>query len=430
MTHVVVIGGGPAGSTVARRLALAGIPVTQCVSGAIDSQEGLSRRTVELLQEEGLGDPAGLLTGPVPRTGAWGSGRSVSGEEWLVDRARLSARLRESAGHAGARLCDEPVESVDGAYPDFEVRTRGGTRLQATCVVDARGRRGTELRGPTLLALGHRFRHAEPLPAATAIHPLSWGWCWVVTNGPALWIQIAGRSGDGHPDEWLARAQLELPLLARVLDGAVPVGDVAARPAHARRSPGPATDGLILAGDAAVALDPLSGQGVYEALRGARVAVAAVRSLLDGADPRVVTRFLAERDEALWQRCVSTAADFYGENAGLGPFWAGTASAYRTLATAPRDRAATIERRPVLDGERICEHDVLVTAAQPRGVWQVSGVPIVSLIHYLERVGDATPGAAAAELSRPEAAVRAAARWLRETGAWPVRASEVTAAGG
>jgi flavin-dependent dehydrogenase len=430
VTHVVVIGGGPAGSTVARRLALAGIPVTQCVSRAADGQEGLSRRTVELLQEEGLDDPADLLAGPAPRTGEWGAGRAVTGEEWLVDRGRLATRLHDAAGRAGARPCDDPVESVDGAYPDFQVRTRGGARLQATCVVDARGRRGTERRGPMLLALGHRFRRAQPLPAATAIHPLSWGWCWIVTTGPALWIQIAGRSGDGHPDEWLARAQRELPVLARVLDGAVSAGEVVARPAHARRSPGPVANGLILAGDAAVALDPLSGQGVYEALRGARVAVAAVRSLLDGTDPRVVTRFLAERDEALWQRCVSTAADFYGENAGLGPFWTGTASAYRALATTPRGCATTIERRPVLDGERICEHDVLVTAAQPRGVWQVSGVPIVSLIHYIERVGEATPGAAAAALSRPEAAVRAAARWLLETGTWPVRASEVTAAGG
>lgn len=430
MTHVVVIGGGPAGSTVARRLALAGIAVTHCLSRAADGQEGLSRRTVELLREEGLGDPASLLTGPVPRTGAWGLGRPVTGEEWLVDRTRLATRLRAAVEQAGVRTTEDPVEAIEGAYPDFEVRTRGGITLRATCVVDARGRRGAEQRGPTLLAIGHGFRRVAPLPAATAIHPLTWGWCWTVMNGPTLWVQLAGATGDRHPDEWLARARQELPMLATLLEGAEAVGDVVARPAHARRSPMAATDGLILAGDAAVALDPLSGQGVYEALRGARVAVAAVRSLLDGTDPRLVTRFLAERDEALWQRCVTTAADFYAENAALGAFWAETAVAYRSLVSTRPQAAATIERRPVLDGERICEHDVLVTAAQPRGVWQVSGVPIVSLIHYIERTGDATPGAAAAELSRPEAAVRAAARWLREAGVWPAPASRVIAAGG
>lgn len=430
MTHVVVIGGGPAGSTVARRLALAGIAVTQCLSRDTGGQEGLSRRTVELLVEEGLEAIAGLLTGPVPRTGEWGRGRRVDGEEWLVDRGQLAQRLRDAAGRAGARLRDDPVEAIEGDYPEFRIRLRSGEELQATCVVDARGRRGTEERGPTLLALGQRFRCAEPLRPATTIHSLTWGWSWTVANGAALWVQLAGRTGDGRPEEWLARARGELPALARALEGAVPVGEAVARPAHARRNPGPAMQGLILAGDAAVALDPLSGQGVYEALRGARVAVAAVRSLLEGTEPGLVTRFLAERDEALWQRCVSTAADFYDENAGLGPFWADTSMAYRALATAPRAGAATIERRPVLDGDRICEHDVLVTAAQPRGVWQVSGVPIVPLIHYIERVGDATPGAAAAALSRPEAAVRAAARWLRESGAWPLRAREVLAAGG
>jgi len=73
---------------------------------------------------------------------------------------------------------------------------------------------------------------------------------------------------------------------------------------------------------------------------------------------------------------------------------------------------------------------VLVTTAQPRGVWQVDGVPIVDLIHYIQLAGDLTPGAAAAELARPQSAVVAAARWLREVGAWPVSASQVIAAGG
>ena len=430
MTHVVVIGGGPAGSTVARRLALAGIAVTHCVARAAGGQEGLSRRTVALLREEGVDGLPGILTGPVPRSGQWGDGRSVAGEEWLVDRQRLACLLQDAAARAGAVRCEDAVEAIGGEYPAFALRLRSGTSLQATCVVDARGRRGPECHGPTLLALGQAFRRARPLPAATEIHPLSWGWCWMVTIGPAFWVQLASVPGDHHPQHWLARAARDLPSLASALDGAVPTGESVARPSHARRGAGTARHGLIPAGDAAVALDPLSGQGVYEALRGARVAAAAVRSLLEGADAALVTRFLVERDDALWQRSVSMAADFYDENAALGAFWTDTAAAYRTLVRAPSATPTAILRRPVLDGDRICEQDVLVTAAQPRGVWQVSGVPIVSLIHYIERVGDATPGAAATELARPEAAVVAAARWLREVGAWPARASRVTAAGG
>jgi len=430
VTHVAVIGGGPAGCAVARRLALGGIRVTQFVSGTVAGREGLSRRTCELLREDGFGDLAAVLTGPVPRGGHWGSGRSVAGEEWLADREQLAAEMRAGAAAAGAVMRDDLIEGIAGDYPEFRVRTRSGAEVTATAVVDARGRRGAELHGPTLLALGQGFRTAAPLPSGTAIHPMSWGWCWIVRNGPQLWIQLAGQPGDGRPEGWLARAARELPELVSALKGAVSIGEPVARPSHARRSIAPAQPGLIRTGDAAVGLDPLSGQGVYEALRGARVAAAAVRSLIDGVDPAVVTRFLTERDDALWERVVSTAAAFYAENTGIGAFWSNTAAAYRALERSPVPIATAIERRPVLDGDRIRERDVLVTAAQPRGVWQVDGVSVVALIHYIQRVGNATPSAAAAELARPQAAVLAAARWLRESGAWPDRVSQVISAGG
>jgi hypothetical protein len=338
--------------------------------------------------------------------------------------------MRAGAAAAGATVRDDLVEEIAGDYPEFRVRTRSGAQVPASCVIDARGRRGAELHGPTLLALGQAFLAPVPRAPATAIHPLSWGWCWVVTNGANLWIQLAGEPGAGRPDTWLARAAAELPALASALEGAAVVGGPIARPSHARRSVAPPCAGVIRAGDAAVGLDPLSGQGVYEALRGARVAAAAARSLLDGVDPAIVTRFLVERDDALWNRVVSTAAEFYAENDGLGAFWARTAASYRALQRSPVAVPTAIERRPVLDGDRIREQDVLVTMAQPRGVWQVEGVSVVALIQYIQRVGDATPGAAAAELARPQAAVLAAARWLREAGAWPERVSQVIAAGG
>ena len=430
MTQVLVIGGGPAGCAVARRLALGGVAVTQVLAGTVAGREGLSARTCQFLREEGLGEFVESLTGPVPRAGKWGSGRDVAGEEWLVDRERLAAAMRAAARTAGVEQRDDLVEAIEGEYPAFRVHTRSGTEIRATCIVDARGRRGAELHGPTLIATGRAFRRGQPLPAATAIHPLPWGWCWIVTAGHEVWVQLAGRSGDGHPDSWLARAAAALPALAGMMDGAVTAGEPVSRPSHARRSVGAPRVGVVRAGDAAIGLDPLSGQGVFEALRGARVAVAAIRSLLDGVDAAVVTRFLAERDDALWDRVVVTAASFYDENAALGPFWADTAAAYRSLVRPSAAVATSIARRPVLDGERIREHDVLVTTAQPRGVWQVDGVPVVDLLHYIQRAGGATPGEAAAELARPTAAILAAARWLRDAGAWPPGASNVIAAGG
>ncbi|MBS0395167.1 MAG: pilus assembly protein CpaE, partial [Proteobacteria bacterium] len=70
---VAVLGAGPAGTVVARRLAAAGASVA-VVTGPEPgpAREGYSRRTRERLLEEGLGAAVATLAGPVPRAGTWG----------------------------------------------------------------------------------------------------------------------------------------------------------------------------------------------------------------------------------------------------------------------------------------------------------------------------------------------------------------------
>lgn len=431
MTDVLVLGGGPAGCATALRLAARGRRVTLVSPPPTAGREGLSARTVALLRGEGFESVIGELRGPAPRVGEWGLGRAVTGEEWLADRERLACAMRRVLADAGVRLLEDVVTHVTGRIGALEVHARALGMLVAACVVDARGRGGPELHGPVLLAVGRAYRTPSRRAPGTVIHALRSGWCWIVTEGVEAWVQVAGRPGDGRPDEWHVRAAAECGPLAAILDGAEPLGATVARPAHARRAASVAEAGVIRIGDAAVGLDPLSGQGVYEALRAAPIAVAAVSSLLAGEDPGLVYRFLSERDDALWARILGTAAAFYEENAALGSFWAETASQYRALTSQPSAaRSPAIERRPVLDGDRIRECEVLVTSEQPRGVWQVEGVPVVDLIHYIERAATASPRDAAAALARPPAAILAAAHWLRAAGAWPARVDPSFAAGG
>lgn len=422
-SHIAVVGGGPAGSVVARQLALKQQCVTLLTGATTAGYEGLSARACQLLHEDGIEVGAAVLAGPLQRSGEWGAGRRVSGSEWLADRVALADALRTAAVDAGVVMHEDPVVSIERHGRGFRVVTACGRQVDAACVIDARGRRGPELSGAKLLAAGRRFDGAEFSPDGTSMHALSFGWCWLVSRGHERWVHVAARPGDGRPEDWIARAMAESASVAAALVGAQCVGPVVARAAHARKAVGSPPPGLLRTGDAAVGLDPLSGQGVYEALRGARVTVAAALSLLDGTDPALVYRFLAEREDALWQRAVTTAASFYEENAARGEFWSAMAAAYRALILPPQAQLNAIERRPVLDGDRIREQDVLVTAAQPRGVWQVEGVPVVGLIRFLEQVAQPSPAQAAVALERTPAAIAAAGHWLREAGAWPRSAS-------
>jgi 2-polyprenyl-6-methoxyphenol hydroxylase-like FAD-dependent oxidoreductase len=447
---VLVIGSGPAGSAAAARLAAAGARVALVGAAARAGWEGLSSRSLALLAEEGLEPRSGIIDGPLPRSGEWG-GRAVEGTEWLVERRALAAALRARARADGVDDRRDTVTDLGWEGGRWRARLRAGGMLAAPLVIDARGRRGPERRGPLLLAVGRQFRRQlggasdAPLQSGTHIHALDHGWCWWAARTDALWVQVVGRprgvversvgtgasvprAAAGRAAVWIDAAAAQVPALARALEDSIPDGNLVARPAHARLGltvRGAARDTARdttrwRVGDAALGFDPLSGQGVYEALRGARLVATAVQSVMRGGDSRAAQRFVAERQEESWSGGVRTAGAFYRENAARGAFWLETATAYERLlpsaAPAAGPAAPRVERRPVLCGDRILERDVIVTAQHPRGVWHVADVPLVSLKGYLESAQHATVSGAAAAVDRPARAVASAIHWLQQNG--------------
>lgn len=66
---VMIVGGGPAGSVLARRLAMEQVRVLLLAGPSPGGTEGVSRRTRDLLAMEGLDGALDILRGPVPRSG-------------------------------------------------------------------------------------------------------------------------------------------------------------------------------------------------------------------------------------------------------------------------------------------------------------------------------------------------------------------------
>jgi 2-polyprenyl-6-methoxyphenol hydroxylase-like FAD-dependent oxidoreductase len=423
VTHdIIVCGAGPAGSVVARRLAAAGARVALIGMASRPGWEGLSARSRALLAEESSSSEMDCICGPFARRGIWADGRRVAGTEWLVERSQLAEALCVGAQAAGADYRSDRVTSAKRAADHWQIRLRTGGWLAAPILIEARGRRGAQQRGPLLLAYGQRWRRGARGASGTGIGVTDSGWCWWAEQGHALWVQTVGRPRSGHPAAWAAAAAAQIPALARALDGAAIDGDPVARPAHARLGVTGHDPTLWHVGDAALALDPLSGQGVYEALRGAVLAATAIQSVIDGGDALLAHRFIADRREEIWLKGLRVAASFYRENGDRGAFWRDTAAAYAALL--PEDAqpargaaAARIERRAVLDEGRILEREVIVTAQNPRGVWHVAGVLLVTLKAYIDTAERATITGAAAALGRPQDAVASAIHWLQQAGA-------------
>lgn len=330
---VLVVGGGPAGSTVAGLLAERGWGVTvldrarfprpkpcgECLNpGAVAALDRL-----DLLEPVRALDPARLRGWRIrtfrsePAVGTFGPD---AGPGFGVDRARLDHALLNAARRRGARVVEGmKVEDVrpgrGGGDPAVRVRGPRGDpgERSARIVVGADGLRsvtarsvGAHRRGPRLrkLSLTVRLRGSGPtrdrgrlvlgderVLGLAPVHARRGVWnATVVARADRRGGEVAGNPA-GFVRSALAAAPVDWLRGPAIADGPWASGPF---DWPVRRTVAP---GVLLVGDAAGYYDPLTGQGIYRALRSAELAAGAIdRSL---RDDRVSTRELGEYDRAL-----------------------------------------------------------------------------------------------------------------------------------
>lgn len=323
---VVVVGGGPAGASLATRLAREGLDV--CVADRSrfprdkPCGEFLSPGATPLLEELGVRqavEAAGARRLERVRIVAHGAAVELdfpdnqSAPPWgySLSRRALDAILLEAARAAGARVLEATrVESVRFEPRRAVVAARGAEgeplEIEARLVVGAGGRNC-----PVARSLGCQRRDAR------ARFDLLAHW----SGRPA---HLGGGRAEGEPacelrvrgDRYVAVAPVENGrwnvncVVSRATLRSEPVADalyrrvVGAAPGHVRPSSAEAapveeviasdvtplstrratSDRALLIGDAALFLDPFTGQGIYLALRSAGLAADIVpRALAAGA---------------------------------------------------------------------------------------------------------------------------------------------------
>jgi menaquinone-9 beta-reductase len=319
--EVVVVGGGPAGAMVARALATRGRdvllversrfprskPCGECVNpGAIEELEAAG-----VLQNV-LALPHGRIHGWKihPQRGGHFIGRFPPGTHAIsLDRALLDQALLESASRAGVRvvLGTKVTDPLIEHHSVVGVRLADRTIVRSRLVIGADGLRsvisrrlGLVPRPPRLrrLALTAHVSASGPDPTLGELHLHHWGCVGVarvaestanvvVMLGPESAAGIGG-APDTFFDDLIGRLSY-LPHAIRI---------------SAVRTTGPfdfptervVADGALLVGDAAGYYDPFTGQGIFRALRGARLAAEIVHRALSARD--VSAGALAEYDRA------------------------------------------------------------------------------------------------------------------------------------
>ena len=379
---VVILGSGPAGCAAAAALAGKGFTTAVVSKGVTTGVQGLSARALVSLTEAGLAPAARCASGPAARVVFWSGERSERGQEGLVEREMFDARLRSCL--PDVFWMDAVARSITFADDVWQVDTSLGP-IRGRTLLDARGRRTrrSDERGPLLVSWSLNLKVQQHMTARSALAALDDGWCWLaMTPGGIVYAQFVTAANQQVGREQLAariRAAAEkMPDIELPIDRLLVRGSHSACAAVARYSRPARGPGYLRIGDAAVAMDPLSGNGVHEAVRSARVAVVAVNSFLQGVPWSIVARFVDERSHELWLRSVRTAADFYRLQANWSgsQFWTSAAAAYgraASEATGKPEGDGRFELRPVLNVERIELRRVWVSSDFPRGVWQIDG---------------------------------------------------------
>ncbi|MEZ4425074.1 MAG: hypothetical protein R3E98_16885 [Gemmatimonadota bacterium] len=447
----IVIGGGPAGSAAFALLRVRGLDVVW-IPGPARPHAALALSLPPtcgpLFQRAGFGSlwdaPEPLRSGAnrvhwagETRHEAFAPGMSArlceAGdlERWMRRDAQAADGTSSGRTTSAGRLLAGRAVTIEPGTEASAVRVEApgaSATHHARWVLDCTGRGGVSVRcglaertaGPAALAVSARWRVRDGSPEAAAADTViesqsdGWGWSIPLPDGTR---DVSFLVDPRHSA--LVRGDLEVlyaerlraaPELGALLSGAERRSAAWACEAGPYAVDPPARPGLLLVGDAASALDPLTSFGVKKALASAWLATAVVETALTEPDLLDAALLLhTTRERAIPARLRSDTAGFAtdAERVHAHPFWTARARAeedgllaadpdvegLRTDPEVLRAFAALREPehvgltpgrvqtalRPTVVGTRVGLEERLLTPRWPDGVRHLRGVDLLAL---------------------------------------------------
>lgn len=317
--EVIVVGAGPAGSTVAARLADAGHRVLLLDRAGFPRHKPcsdyVSPAGEPILAELGVLDDvlaAGASRMPGMAVHAPNGSRflaSYAGVEpgraaiglrrWHLDRILLD-RARSAGVDVVERAHVRDVLREGGRVAGVETTVDGSREaLRAPLVIGADGHSsvvtrelGLDIpwRWPRKTALAAHYRHVAGLDRCGEMHVGHGAYAGLailedgLVNLTVVVPTETLRNRPGSLEHAFSDAIQSLPGIAAKLDRAERVGPIRGVGPMGRRARRVAGDGWLLVGDAASFLDPFAGEGVHDALLGARLAAPVASAALRSGD--------------------------------------------------------------------------------------------------------------------------------------------------
>lgn len=298
MKTVAVLGGGPAGASAAERLARGGlrtIILDEKLAWEKPCGGGITYKAYSqypyLLEND---TPKKVVTDTMLAAPKAASFKMELNRPLLIySRKDLNGMLLRRAEHAGAEIAQERIIGLDRAQKGWTVRTKSG-RIDADYCVVATGARnplrevGTRYTAQdTMYALGYWAPADQPHIDIQFLPKLE-GYIWVFPRAGHVSVGICGKGESAQ----CLRARLERYMDERGItrNGAKFYGHMLpALERQAWRDNRLAGNGWLAVGDAGGFVDPITGEGLYYAIRSGDLASQIV--LADAAPDRTAEAY-------------------------------------------------------------------------------------------------------------------------------------------
>jgi 2-polyprenyl-6-methoxyphenol hydroxylase-like FAD-dependent oxidoreductase len=343
--EICVLGGGPAGAIIGRRLAELGhntVIIDRCLPAQPYRVESLAPPVLQILDSLALSEAVAAAIVQCERRALvrWES-NSVQSKllefpTFLVWRSLFDQTLRELAAKVGAYLLSfasarTPERKASGGWLIPVISSEGTVSITADFLVDARGtRRGTSIHQerPCTAALSAAWncRNADYRETRIEAEENEWLWGCPLRDGlysATIFLDPARIAGlrENERGDLYRKLISHSELLGNLLHGEM-VSRIFVRDATSRIVKDLIGLDFIRTGEAAFSIDPLSSQGVQRAILCAIQGSAAVHTIRSGQDSLAAMAFYCHRQQHAAQQASLNATRYYKESRyQTGQFW-------------------------------------------------------------------------------------------------------------
>lgn len=387
MKSIIILGAGPAGVTCAIGLKKLGYEVIIISKKKpFDALEGFSQRTITGLQSAGCLNALKTIGEKAARDATWNNEKSDKNFEYIVERKLFDKALLLDAKENGIKVIEGIAKIVDITQSRVKIKTKDEVDLflEALFIVDARGRlapRNVKRKSKDTISFLVKYKKTNS-SSKTSLSTSAHGWIWRASFADDNnYLQLTSNPKEGEEFFFEIMNEDEKEIIDKNVK-------IVKRESTSYCSKLIIKDNYIKIGDAACAVDPLSGNGVFQALGTALISPYVIHTLLnaDLADRKAAKIFFENRVEDIFYRFARMGREFYAlEKEFKSNFWKQRASwpDLKSYDNSETKIKVSIEKKAILIAPFIKAHDVVVTNDSPMGIWRLGRINLVYVVKKL-----------------------------------------------